>query len=450
MMSVGVLVLLGAPLVGCGVDDSGGVFYVSSATGNNSNSGRSPGSAFKTVTHALNFARGGAQIVIAEGVYSAATGETFPLKASEEISAISGAGPSLTTLLDDTGGEGAVLGSWGPKEIRGLTLKRESQRSCDSCSGVSLSVRSGGKVVLADLAFVVAQPNAWALRSEGDRDAARASIGTVEARSLVVDGKGVGHGLAFFRFGAATLATTTIQAVVTPALFVYDVTSFDGSQLTMGAAQTGRDPETGGNAASIKFSKDSNTGRATLRDVTMTFAPPTDDAAFPLGIEQKFGTELVLERARLDLSAVSRGTGLRSSAPAQLRGVVILGGSTGGAFSRGLVMRDSTLQGQSRVGIIISSPHPDTAYDLGTEADPGHNKFATAGAALADLALLRGADIRFTGAVNVPAVGNVWSDLRTTCHAAAELGDAPAGKHQIVVETAAGAVMHAPGQSCKP
>jgi hypothetical protein len=449
MMSVGVLVLLGAPLVGCGVDDSGGVFYVNSATGNNSNSGRSPGSAFKTVTHALNFARGGAQIVIAEGVYSAATGETFPLKASEEISAISGAGPSLTTLLDDTEGEGAVLGSSGPKEIRGLTLKRESQRSCDSCSGMSLSVRSGGKVVLADLAFVVAQPNAWALRSEGDRDAERASIGTVEARSLVVDGKGVGRGLAFFRFGAATLATTTIQAVVTPALFVYDVASFDGSELTMGAAQTGRDPETGGNAASIKFSKDSNTGRATLRDVTMTFAPPMD-AAFPLGIEQKFGTELVLERARLDLSAVPRGAGLRSSAPAQLRGVVILGGRTGGAFSRGLVMRDSTLQGQSRVGIIISSPHPDTAYDLGTEADPGHNKFATAGAALADLALERGTDIRFTRPVNVPAVGNVWSDLRTTCYAAVEFSDAPAGKHQIVVETAAGAVMHAPGQSCKP
>ncbi|MBN1591873.1 MAG: DUF1565 domain-containing protein, partial [Candidatus Coatesbacteria bacterium] len=86
--------------------DSGmiGDFYVNADYGDDNDDGRSPGSAFKTITHALSVVQGSDKwgdvtIHVAAGTYSATTnGETFPLHLKEYVALIGD--DRETTILD--------------------------------------------------------------------------------------------------------------------------------------------------------------------------------------------------------------------------------------------------------------------------------------------------------------------------------------------------------------
>ncbi|MDX2022801.1 MAG: DUF1565 domain-containing protein [Deltaproteobacteria bacterium] len=442
----------GAHLVACGEDNSGGIFYVDATAGNNSDSGRSPTSAFRTITHALNFARGGADIVVAPGLYSVAGGETFPLNLdSDRHKSIRGAGAGVTTLLDETGASPAVLQIWGSKQISGLSIDRMGTVPCQNCAAVRLDMRGGSHtVVFSDVSLSPAQPNAWALSAGGDRDASRTSLGTFEAQKLVVDGKGIGRGVNLGTLASVTITQSTFNAVVTPAINANDLVRLDAANLTVGVAKIGPDPGLGSDAPAVNVKQDNLSGQITttfIRDTIITFAYAAEDAQkWAVGINKGGAGELIIERARIDLSATANSTGIRSDSPTQMTGATIVDGVFGAAFSRGLVMRASSFKAQRRAGLLID-PISGTAYDLGTESAPGGNVFSIGIDAKVDLALMSPGS---TGnpTLSVVAVGNSWSNNRSPCAQGMQWQDVPDGMYQIAVEPTAGAVVQAAGQTC--
>lgn len=84
----------------------GTTYYVNVNTGSDGNSGLAPGTAWKTITHAVNTVPAGTSrndpniIQVAAGVYNAAN-ETFPIAFEDANITLSGAGNATTTIDGD-------------------------------------------------------------------------------------------------------------------------------------------------------------------------------------------------------------------------------------------------------------------------------------------------------------------------------------------------------------
>ncbi len=109
-------------------------FYVDVVNGNDANPGTSPGSAWRTLTHASAAAPAGSAhtIHVAPGTYSPATGESFPLMFREQR-LVGDQGPASTIL--DGGGGGPLIRMHLPRGnglpssaslVQGFTLRNTS------------------------------------------------------------------------------------------------------------------------------------------------------------------------------------------------------------------------------------------------------------------------------------------------------------------------------------
>jgi hypothetical protein len=123
-------------------------FYVDVANGNDINAGTSPSLAWKTLTHASQFATSGAgtTIHVAPGTYSPATGELFALNFHDQrlvadqgpaVTIVDGGSPSATIfVVQAPGGPGVSL-------VQGFTLQQASRAFDATCTfgGVDVSAQ---------------------------------------------------------------------------------------------------------------------------------------------------------------------------------------------------------------------------------------------------------------------------------------------------------------------
>lgn len=84
-------------------DTSHAELYVAETGDDNTNTGTSLAAPFRTVTRALTAARDGTRIHIAPGIYTVASGETFPLTAARTDLHLIGGGAPGATVLDASG-----------------------------------------------------------------------------------------------------------------------------------------------------------------------------------------------------------------------------------------------------------------------------------------------------------------------------------------------------------
>lgn len=105
-------------------ESAGTTYYVNAGTGNDSNSGLSSGTSFKTIKKAITVVTSGDTINVASGTYDTMNGETFPITMPSGVKLL-GSG-ALTTFIDAAGANQRVVNCNGNSSstiITGFTLR---------------------------------------------------------------------------------------------------------------------------------------------------------------------------------------------------------------------------------------------------------------------------------------------------------------------------------------
>ncbi len=456
MVAVGVFA---SASVGCsGPDYEGATVYVDANKGNDGNDGLAPTEAFRTITRAAELVSGGGQIVIAEGEYSGATGERFPLVIRSKVAVVRGAGAGRTVIVDEVGASSSVLESFGGKELSAFTLERRGDSPCPDCAVLSLD----GRVVLsqdgrsdeprrsvsvADVALVSSQPLSWALWADDGNH----RVMQTELRNVVIDGKGKARGMGFSRLDAVSVNGASVTAVVTPALYVSEVAAFSGSALMLSGTSVGRGLDSGGLTASLveiaPATGGSVTSAARVADSTLTMVLAGEHSN-EFGMALRARTAVLVERTLIDMAGTAKGRGVVGQGPLELRALTVVGAEVGVGAAAGLLMRDSVFRTQSRAAVVLTSK-AGVSHDLGTEADPGRNRFSLANDANADVVVSRDSADPSAGP-DVTAFGNTWSMNRAFCTSSTDWPRVEAGKFQVIVVPRAGAVVRDGAERCSP